>query len=82
MPAPVDVPAPAEEPADHASVGEEPADEPADGDFDGAPTLIRFPRILPPAEGEDDDEMAGDADLDDLTAGEAPAVEPPTDRGH
>jgi DNA repair exonuclease SbcCD ATPase subunit len=42
---------------------------PAEGDFEGTPTPIRFPQLLNPGEGEDDDEMAGDADLDDQPAG-------------
>ena len=37
-------------------------------DFEDAPTLIRFPHFLLPGESEDDNETAGDADLDDMPA--------------
>ena len=47
---------------------DEPADEPDDVDFEDAPTLIRFPHFLLPGESEDDNETAGDADLDDMPA--------------
>jgi DNA repair exonuclease SbcCD ATPase subunit len=93
-----DEPAPAEVAPKEPATVEAPIDEASDGgladeDFEGAPTLIRFPQFLGPAEGEDDDEMAGDADLDDLPMGpatsdaaqpisrpgEAPADEAPAD---
>jgi hypothetical protein len=84
-PAPADVPAPAEESADDASVAAEPAGEPADGDFEGAPTLIRFPRVLP-AEGDGEapagEAPAGEAPAGEAPAGEAPAGGSPTHRKH
>ena len=80
-PAPADAPS-AESPVDEATADDATADDAtADEDFDDAPTLIRFPSFLLPAEGEDDDEMAGDADLDDLPMGPGspPAKSAPPD---
>ncbi len=81
-------PAPTEvAPTDDASA-DEPADEPADDEFEGAPTLIRFPQILFPTEGEAPageapagEAPAGEAPAGEAPAGEAPAGEAPTERG-
>jgi hypothetical protein len=70
-----DQPASAEKPpageptsADDSAVPGLSTEPAADADFADASSVIQFP-FLRPAEGEDDNEMAGDADLDDLPPG-------------
>jgi DNA repair exonuclease SbcCD ATPase subunit len=78
------------EPTEPSVAAEPHADADADADAGSAevPSVIQFP-FLRPAEGEDDDEMAGDADLDGLPSGPVDRtartfsgpVETPGDRG-
>jgi DNA repair exonuclease SbcCD ATPase subunit len=68
-PEPADQTAPVGASAADASVGDESADEQAEGDLEDAPTLIRFPHIILPDEGEPDEEVAGDPDVAQLPVG-------------